>query len=88
MRIKKSDFVETQVHIPISPGEALKMLRELQGLSQNDLAKLTEVNQSNISAFENNTRQMGRESALVFAKALHVHPAAILFPDFDINKVA
>ena len=64
------------------------MLRELQGLSQNDLAKLTGISQSNISALESDARQMGRGRALTLAKALRVHPAVLLFPDFDIADVA
>lgn len=88
MSINKKDFVKAKVHHSVSPGEALKMLRELQGLSQNELAKITNINQSNISAIENGSRQMGRERALVFAKALHVHPAVLLFPDFDMAQVA
>lgn len=88
MKIDKKDFVKARVHAHLTPGEALKMIRELQGLSQADLAKKTGINQSNISALENNTRQMGRERAIIFAKALKVHPAVLLFPDFDIEKVA
>ena len=64
------------------------MLRELQGLTQSELAELTGIPQSNISALESGTRQMGRERALVLAKALHVHPAVLLFPDFDMRQVA
>jgi len=88
MRVNKNDFVRAKVHCAITPGESLKMLRELQGLSQSELAEMTGMNQSNISAIESGARQMGRERALVFAKALKVHPAVLLFPDFDIAKVA
>lgn len=88
MKINKKDFVKAKVHAHLTPGEALKMLRELQGLTQADLAKITGISQSNISALESNTRQMGRERAIVFAKALKVHPAVLLFPDFDIKQVA
>ncbi|HEU5280908.1 MAG TPA: helix-turn-helix transcriptional regulator [Gammaproteobacteria bacterium] len=88
MKINKKNFVQAKVHAHITPGEALKMLREQQGLSQAALAKMTGINQSNISSLENNTRQMGRERAITFAKALKVHPAVLLFPDFDIAKVA
>lgn len=88
MNLNKKDFVKAKVHQSITPGEALKMLRELQELSQSELAKLTGVNQSNISAIENGSKQMGRERALVFAKALRVHPAVLLFPDFDMAQVA
>jgi len=84
MRINKKDFIKAKVHAHLTPGEALQLLREQQGLTQADLAKITGINQSNISALESNTRQMGRERAIVFAKALRVHPAVLLFPDFDI----
>jgi transcriptional regulator with XRE-family HTH domain len=88
MSIDKKDFVKSTVHCSVTPGEALKMVRELQGLSQNDLVKLTGISQSNISALENNATQLGRERALIFAKVLHVHPSVLLFPDFDMAQVA
>lgn len=88
MKISKKDFVKAKVHIHLTPGEALKMVRELQELTQSDLAKITGISQSNISALESNVRQMGRERAIVFAKALKVHPSVLLFPDFDMEKVA
>lgn len=88
MKIKMNEFEKATVHASMSPGEALRMLRELQGLSQNDLSALTGIDQSNISAIENGAKSMGRDRALTFAKALHVHPAVLLFPDFDISQVA
>jgi hypothetical protein len=77
MSINKKDFVKARVHVSLTPGETLKMLRELQGLRQ-----------SNISALESNARQFGRDRTIVFAKALRVHPAVLLFPDFDIAGAA
>lgn len=88
MKINKKDFVPAKTRIEITPGEMLKTLRELQELTQRDLSELTGVPQSNISAIESGARQIGRERAIVFAKALKVHPAVILFPDYDANKVA
>jgi len=73
--IDKTEFRKTQVHYHLTPGDALKQLRELQELSQNDLAKVTGISQSNISAIECGARQLGRERALIFAKALKVHSA-------------
>lgn len=87
MKVWKNEFVKAKVHQTIFPVEALKMLRELQGLSQADLARLTGIAQT-ISALENGSRQLGWERAIVLAKALKVHPAVILFPDFDIAQVA
>lgn len=88
MNIEKKDFAKAKLHSSITPGEALKMLRELQGLNQIELSTLTGVSQSNLSALENNIKKMGRERALILAKALHVHPAVLLFPDFDMAQVA
>ena len=70
----KRNFVKARTNLTMSPGEMLKTLRELQELSQRELAKLTGINQSNISAIETNTRKIGRERSLLFAKALKVHP--------------
>ena len=88
MAINKKDFVKSKVHVDVTPGEALKMIRQLQGLSQNDLAELTGISQSNISALENDYVQLGRDRALTLAKALHVHPSVLLFPSFDMAQVA
>lgn len=88
MTINKNKFIKARMHQVVSPAEALKMLRELQGLTQNELAKLTGIRQSNISAIEGGSKQLGRERAMVLAKALHVHPAVLLFPDFDIADAA
>jgi len=84
----KKNFVKAKINVQMTPGEMLKTIRELQGFSQLDLAKLTGMTQSNISALETGTKNIGRERALVLAKALKVHPAVILFPAFDIEQVA
>lgn len=88
MSINKNDFVRAQTHCAVTPGEAIKMIRELQALSQQNLAELSGFSQSNISALENNTTNLGRERALILAKVLHVHPAVLLFPDFNMSQVA
>jgi len=86
--MKKKDFRRARVNIKITPGEMLKTLRELKNFSQSRLAELSGISQPNISALENSARRIGRERAIVLAKALKVHPAVILFPDFDITEVA
>jgi transcriptional regulator with XRE-family HTH domain len=88
MKINKKDFVKARVNISITPGQMLKTIRELQGLSQLELANMTGISQSNISSLETDARQIGRERAIVLAKALKVHPAVILFPDYDIAEAA
>jgi transcriptional regulator with XRE-family HTH domain len=88
MRINKKDFAKAKVNVEVTPGQMLKTLRELQGFSQKELADITGMTQSNISALETDARQIGRERALVLAKALKVHPAVILFPDYSVEEAA
>lgn len=87
-KIDKKDFVKAKVNIEITLGEMLKTLRELHELTQKELAELTDLNQSQISAMENGTSQIGRKKALKLAAALKTHPAVILFPDFDTSNIA
>jgi transcriptional regulator with XRE-family HTH domain len=86
--MNKNNFIKAKVNINVTPGEMLKTLRELQGFSQKELADITGMSQSNISALETNIRNIGRDRALILAKALKVHPAVILFPNFTMDEVA
>ncbi|MBT7610983.1 MAG: helix-turn-helix transcriptional regulator [Bacteriovoracaceae bacterium] len=86
--MSKKNLVRAKINIKMTPGEMLKTLRELQELSQSELAELAGMSQSNISAIESGSRKVGRERALALSLALKVHPAVILFPDFDIKVVA
>ena len=81
-------MLPARVGISVTPGEMLRAVRELQELTQTQLAAMTGMAQSNLSALETGAREMGRERALVLAKALRVHPAILLFPDFDVSEVA
>ncbi|MBC76146.1 MAG: transcriptional regulator [Halobacteriovoraceae bacterium] len=98
--MSQKDFVRAKINKKLTPGQMLKTLRGLQELSQavssqrgpvlprSELAELAGMSQSNISALESGVRQIGRERALALAIALKVHPAVILFPDFDLKDVA
>ncbi len=87
-KLSKKDFKKAKVHISVTPGEMLRTIRELQELTQKELADLTGLSQSHISAMENGNSQIGRERALKLALALKTHPAVILFPDFDVSEIA
>jgi transcriptional regulator with XRE-family HTH domain len=71
--------------VDVSIGESVKILRELQELSQNDLAELTGIPQSTISAIENNRVRLGAERSKVLARALRCHPAVLVFPGWDVD---
>ncbi len=78
------DFRPAKRHIEVSTGESVRILRELQDLSQNELAGLCGIPQSTISAIENDSVRLGVERGTVLARALKCHPAVLLFPGWDV----
>ena len=78
------DFKPAKRHIEVSTGESVRILRELQELSQNELAGICGIPQSTISAIENDRVRLGVERGKVLARALKCHPAVLLFPGWDV----
>ncbi len=75
--------------IAVSVGESVRILRELQELSQSQLARLTGIPQATISAIENERVRLGVERAKVLARALKCHPGVLVFPGWELpGKVA
>ncbi|MHB1465242.1 MAG: helix-turn-helix domain-containing protein [Thermoleophilia bacterium] len=74
--------------IDVSVGQSVRIVRELQQLSQNQLSELTGIPQSTLSAIENDRVKLGVERAKVLARALKCHPAVLLFPGWDLDKEA
>lgn len=85
-KLKRKDFLLSKDTIKLSPGEMLATIRKLQRLTQTQLAEKTQMTQANISSMESGRQQIGRERAIVLAKALRVHPAVILFPDYPLKE--
>ncbi len=54
-----SDYKAATRRVEVSVGESVRILRELQELSQNQLAELSGIPQSTISAIENDRIQLG-----------------------------
>ena len=79
------NFRKAKKSIDISVGESVRIVRELQELSQTELAKLTGIPQSTISAIENDRINLGIERAKVLARALLVHPSVLVFPGWDVR---
>ena len=83
--MNKRDFRKARRRIEVSVGESVRIIRELQELSQNQLAELTGIPQSTISAIENNRINLGVERAKVIARALKCHPAVLVFPGWELE---
>lgn len=81
-----SNYRKARKNAEVSVGESVRIIRELQELSQNQLAKITGIPQSTISAIERNRVNLGVERAKVLARALKVHPAVLVFPSWDVQS--
>ena len=66
--------------VAVSVGGSVRIVRELQGLSQNQLAQRTGIPQATLSAIENDRVRLGVERAKVLARALQCHPGVLVFP--------
>jgi len=78
-----SQFRAAKKRGTVSVGESVRIVRELQGLSQNQLAERTGIPQATLSAIENDRVRLGVERAKVLAKALKCHPAVLVFPGWE-----
>ena len=82
------DYRRAKKSIEVSVGESVRIIRELQELSQNGLAEITGIPQSTISAIENDRVQLGVERAKVLGRALQCHPAVLVFPGWETESEA
>lgn len=62
------------------------MLRELKGWTQAELARRTKLQATNISLLENGRIEIGKQRALALARAFGVHPAIIMFPEYENGR--
>ena len=79
------NFVPAKKRIDVSPGESVRIIRELQGFTQTQLAELCGIPQTTISGIERGRVNLGVERAKTLAKALHCHPAVLVFPGWQVS---
>jgi transcriptional regulator with XRE-family HTH domain len=87
MKRKRDEFVVAQPHAPLSTGEVIRMLRELKGWTQLELARLSGISTTNLSLLENERVDIGKKRAEQLAKAFNVHPATIMFPEYEAKEI-
>jgi transcriptional regulator with XRE-family HTH domain len=81
-----NDYRKATKRVEVSVGDSVRILRELQEMSQNELAAATGIAQSTISAIENDRVRLGVDRAKMLAKALRCHPAVLVFPSWDVEQ--
>lgn len=84
--MRRKDIHPARARVTVSVGESVRIIRELQGLTQSELARRTKIRQPTILAIENDTINLGVERAKTLARVLQCHPAVLVFPGLDVNK--
>ena len=77
------EYRPAKKRITVSIGESVRIIRELQELSQNQLSNLTGIPQAAISAIQNDRVHLGVERAKVLARALKCHLGVLVFPGWE-----
>ena len=85
-RYDMKDYRRAGKTVDVSVGESVRIIRELQGPGQNDLADLTGIPRSTNSAIENDRVHPGVERAKVLGRAPQCHPAVLVFPGWDTDS--
>lgn len=83
----KKAFSPAKKRATLTTGEVIRMLRELKGWTQEELVRRPGVNAKNISLLENNRVDIGKRRTEQLAKAFKVHPAIIMFPDYESELI-
>jgi transcriptional regulator with XRE-family HTH domain len=87
-KAKSAEYVPARVRVALMPGDAVRVARELQEMTQAQLAAATGIAQPTLSSIESGRSTLGAERAEKLARALRVHPAVLLWPNWDIEAEA
>jgi transcriptional regulator with XRE-family HTH domain len=79
------DFRRAKKVVDVSVWESVRIVRKLQGYSQNELARFTGTPQATLSAIENDRVRLRVDRAKVIATALKCHPAVLVFPGWEFG---
>ncbi len=86
-RIDVRDFQPAKRRAVLSTGDSIRILRELKGWTQEKLARRSGISPTNLSALENDKVEIGKRRAESLAKAFNVHPAIIMFPEYEAQEM-
>ena len=87
MSRKNREFSPAKPHAKLSTGEVIRMLRELKGWTQAELARKSGIHPVNVSLLESKRVEIGKRRAEQLAKAFGVHPAIIMFPEYESAEI-
>ena len=87
MKINKNDFIPARPHAHVSSGEVIRILREKKRWTQEELARRSNISAANLSMLENDRIDIGKKRAVQLARAFGVHPAIIMFPEYEAEEM-
>lgn len=80
----RGDSIPARTRVVLSPGDAVRVAREVQQMTQAALAEASGIPQPTISSIESGRVTLGADRAERLARALRVHPAILLWPKWDV----
>jgi transcriptional regulator with XRE-family HTH domain len=80
-----AEYTPARVRVALTPGDAVRVTRELQEMTQAQLAKACGIPQPTISSIENGRATLGAERAEKIARALKVFPGVLLWPNWGAD---
>ena len=83
---KNNQFKRANKLLELTTGDSVRIMRELQELTQSELARISGMPQATISAIENDRIAVGVERAKVLARSLKCHPAVLVFPGWELKE--
>ena len=83
----RANFGPAKPHAKVSTGDVIRMLRELKEWSQAELAQRSGITATNLSLLENDKVEIGKKRAQQLARAFDVHPAIIMFPEYEAKEI-
>lgn len=87
MIVNKDEFVTAKPHAQLTTGEVIRMLRDLKEWTQEELAKRSGISPTNLSLLENGRVDIGKKRAEQLARAFNIHPAIIMFPEYETSGI-
>ena len=84
-KTRPAGYVPSRTRVVLSPGDAVRVARELQEMTQAELAKTSGLSQPTVSSIESGRTTLGADRAERLARALRVHPAVLLWPNWDVE---
>jgi len=88
MKTNPKHFTSARAHTRVTTGEVIRILRDKKGWTQDELARRSGISATNLSALENDQVDIGKRRAEALAKAFGVHPAIIMFPEYESIEIA